>query len=276
VSSQPKRSPPRLLTVQSARNVSPRVRRISLTGAALSGLDSWPAAHIKLFLPRAGQAELKLPSLDDAGRPVWPPMPERPITRTYSVRRHDPELTRLEVDFVLHQPGGPASEWAARAEPGMHVGLAGPGGPRPMLAPADWYLLAGDLSALAAIAALLEDLPQDARGFAFVQIPSERERQTIAAPPGVQLTWLVTEERVQPCTDLVESVRNVSWSLGRPCAWIAGENAQVIAIRDHLRQERGLPGTCMYAVPYWKRSLNEEEYHAERHRVMDELLEERT
>jgi NADPH-dependent ferric siderophore reductase len=274
VSGEPKRVPPRLLQVLEARNVSPHVRRMVLGGVALSGLVAWPAAHIKLFFPRPGQAQLRLPTLDDQGRPVWPPLAERPITRTYSVRRHDPRLSLLEVDFVLHEPGGIASQWAARAEPGMHVGLAGPGGPNPMLKAADWYLLAGDLSAISAIAALLEALPPSARGCAFVQIASERDRQVIAAPPGVQITWLVTEQRVHPCTDLVESVRNVSWPRANAFAWIAGENGQVIAIRDHLRRERGLTGDALYAVPYWKQNESEEQYHAERHRVMDELLEE--
>lgn len=273
MSGEPKRAPPRLLQVLETRDVSPHVRRVVLGGPALSGLVAWPAAHIKLFLPRPGQPQLKLPTLDAHGRPVWPPLPERPITRTYSVRRHDPRLSRLEVDFVLHEPGGLASQWAARAEPGTEVGLAGPGGANPMLRPADWYLLAGDLSALGAIAALLEALPREARGCAFVQIASVRDRQAIATPPGVQLVWLITEQRAQPCTDLVESVRNMRWRAGT-FAWIAGENAQVVAIRDYLRRERGLSGATMYAVPYWKQNENEEQYHAERHRVMDELLAE--
>jgi len=274
VNAEPKRRPPRLLQVVETRDVSPHMRRVVLGGAALSGLRAWPAAHIKLFLPRPGQQKLTLPTLDPDGRPVWPPLAERPITRTYSVRRYDPYLSLLEVDFALHTPGGVASQWAARAEPGMQVGLAGPGGANPMLKPADWYLLAGDLSALSAIAALLEALPRDARGCAFIQIPSERDRQVIVTPTGVQLVWLVTEQRVQPCTDLLESVRNVRWPRAASFAWIAGENAQVIAIRDYLRSERGLSSAAMYAVPYWKHNENEEQYHAERHRVMDELLEE--
>jgi NADPH-dependent ferric siderophore reductase len=274
VSAEPKRSPPRLLQVLEARDVSPHMRRVVLGGPALSGLVAWPAAHIKLFLPRPGQARLTLPTLDADGRPVWPPLAERPITRTYSVRRHDPRLALLEVDFALHTPGGVASQWAARAVPGMQVGLAGPGGPNPMLKPADWYLLAGDLSALSAIAALVEALPRDARGCAFIQISNERDRQVIDAPRGVQLVWLVTEHCVQPCTDLLESVRNAHLPRAGSFAWIAGENAQVVAIRDYLRRERGFSNAALYAVPYWKQNENEEQYHAERHRVMDELLEE--
>jgi NADPH-dependent ferric siderophore reductase len=270
VSEAPARTPPRLLEVLAVHTLSPHMKRISLGGPALAGITAWPAAHIKLFLPRQGQREPKLPTLDVTGRPVWPPLPERPVTRTYSVRRYDPEVNRLYVDFVIHEPHGPASAWAARAEPGMRIGLAGPGGPRPLLKPADFYLLAGDLSALSALGALLESLPLTARGAVFVQIPDEADRQRIAAPPGVTLTWLVNEAQPRASTDLVEAVRHAVVAGSDPFVWLAGENTQVVAMRDQFLA-RGLRPARMYATPYWKRSESEEQYHEERHRVMDEL-----
>lgn len=265
------RTPPRMLDVIDVRDLSPRVRRLVLGGPQLVGLrPCWPAAHIKLFFPRGQRTEPTLPTLGEDGRPVWPPLPERPVTRTYSVRRHDYERGRLEVDFVLHQPTGPASAWAEKAVVGSRVGFAGPGGPEPHLPLADWYLLAGDLSALPAIGALLEAMPRSATGMAFLQVPDAAEIQPLTTPPGVQLTWLVEDAHGR---DLVTAVREADWSEGSPFVWLAGEGGQVVAIRDYARAERNVPARELYAVPYWKRRQTEEEYHQERHRVMDELEE---
>jgi NADPH-dependent ferric siderophore reductase len=264
------RTPPRLLDVLGVQLISAHVKRVSLGGPALAGLRTWPAAHIKLFFPRAHQREPSLPTLDTNHRPVWPPLSERPVTRTYSVRRHDPLAGTLDVDFVLHAPHGPASAWAARACEGMRIGLAGPGGPRPLLKPADRYVLAGDLSALPALSALLEALPEHACGTAFVQIPQEADMQVLAAPPGMTITWLIRDERGQRDGDLVRAVTEARPVLADAFVWLAGEGSQVVTLRDQFRAQ-GVSPARMYAVPYWKRSLSEEQYHEERHRVMDEL-----
>ncbi|WP_437693475.1 siderophore-interacting protein [Sorangium sp. So ce176] len=265
------RTPPRLLEVLRATAISPRMRRITLGGEAIAGFPARSdGAHIKVFFPRGDQAAPELPTLGPEG-PVWPPLPRRPITRTYSVRRYDAQAGELDVDFVLHGDDGPASRWARRARPGDRLGIAGPGGPDPMLGPADWYLLAGDLSALPAIAALLETLPATARGHALVAVPDASEIQHLARPPHVALTWVTLDGASAPSPRLEDAIRALIWPEGRVFAWVAGESSSVLAIRDHLLDERGLGREAMYAIPYWKATLSEEAYHAERHRVMDGL-----
>ncbi|WP_438020928.1 siderophore-interacting protein [Sorangium sp. So ce315] len=265
------RTPPRLLEVLRATAISPRMRRITLGGEAIAGFPARSGgAHIKVFFPRGDQAAPELPTLGPEG-PIWPPTPRRPITRTYSVRRYDARAGELDVDFVLHGDDGPASRWARRARPGDRLGIAGPGGPDPMLGPADFYLLAGDLSALPAIAALLEDLPATARGHAVVAVPDAAEMLEIARPPRVALTWITLDGAHAPGPRLEGAVRALTWPEARVFAWVAGESSSVVAIRDHLLDERGLGREAMYAVPYWKASQSEEAYHAERHRIMDGL-----
>lgn len=275
MSENPRRTPPRMIEVLRVRAISPGLTRIVFGGAGLADFGpGWPAAHIKLFFPRAHQTLPRLPTLDANGRPVWPEAGESPAVRTYSLRRHDPARQTIEVDFVNHEAHGPAAAWASRARPGMHIGLAGPGGPRPMLRPADWYLLAGDLSALPAISAMLEALDQAACGFVFIQLESDRDKQPLRRPDGMRVTWLVRNGSDSAATDLVRTIEHSIFPDGTPQIWLAGENSQVLALRDGLLARYQDARRTMYAVPYWKQRQTEEQYHQERHRVMDELAAE--
>lgn len=266
------RTPPRLLRVRRIQDITPQLRRITLSGEALAGFPvGSEGAHIKLLLAREGQTEPILPTLGPDG-PVWPPMDVRPIARTYSVSRHDAAAAELDVDFVLHGDNGPASRWAGHAQVGHAVGVAGPGGPDRFKPGADWYLLVGDPSAYALLLAVLKALPANAQGYCFMEVPDRSEAPPLDHPPGIELVILSREGRhAGDSTLLVDAVRAMRWPQGRPSVTIAGENSQVVAIRDHLLQERGIAKQDMYAVPYWKDHFSEEAYHAERHRIMDEM-----
>ncbi len=92
------------------------------------------------------------------------PPEQRPVTRTYTVRRVEPDEQQLTLDFVVHGDAGIAAPWAARAAVGDRLALSGAGGgyrPDPSV---DWHLFAGDESALPAICSALDALPRDARG----------------------------------------------------------------------------------------------------------------
>lgn len=263
----PKRSSPRMLEVVSSERVTPRMMRVHLGGPELSGFPAGrEGAHIKLLLPRPGQARPELPTLGEHG-PIWPNDADRPIARTYSVRRHDLDANVLSVDFVLHGDDGPAARWAAAARPGDAVGLAGPGGPNPMLASADWYLLAGDMAALPALGALLETLPASARGRAIIQVSGRDETQALDYTADIAITWIYPGAPAGSAS-LIDAIRAVRWPQRRCFAWVAGENATVVAARRHLRQQ-GFDKRSLYTVPYWKATLAEEAYHQERHRIMD-------
>lgn len=264
------RTPPRLLRVRRTRQLTPHMRRITLAGDALAGfpVDS-DGAHIKLLLPRHGQLEPVLPTLGPEG-PIWPPDDIRPISRTYTVGHYDALAGELDIDFVLHGDNGPASSWALRAKPGSAIGVAGPGGPARFLRDAGYYLLLGDPSALAVLAAVLGALPDDARGHALIEVPNINEIQPLRHPPGIDLRWLSREGgRAGNSTLLLDAVRRLKWSSAAISITLAGESAQVVMLREYLLEEREVSRRAMYAVPYWKDEYTEEDYHAERHRIMD-------
>lgn len=270
--SETPRTPPRLLRVRRTRDLTPHLRRVTLAGPALAGFPTGSdGAHIKLLLAREGQAEPVLPTLGPQG-PVWPPDDVRPISRTYTVARFDAHAGELDVDFVLHGDNGPASRWASHAVPGDAIGVAGPGGPPRCRPSADWHLIVGDPSALPMIASVFAELPATARGHAFVEVADAAEVLPLVHPAGIQLQWLVRGEGpAGSSTRLLDAVRSLRWADGELSVSLAGESRQVVAIRNHLLNERGVPRSALYAVPYWKDRFTEEAYHAERHRIMDEL-----
>ena len=165
----------RVLRVLRTAAVTPHMRRITLGGDEIAGISRGP--NIKLLIPPPGLAEPEWPMAGANGRAIWPAADKRPAVRTYSVRRFDPGAGELDVDFVLHGHGGPASRWASDAKPGDVLGIGGPGGRT--VADADWYLLAGDHTALPAISAILETLPAAARGHAIIEVPDAQEEQAI-------------------------------------------------------------------------------------------------
>lgn len=196
------------ITVTAVARLSPSFTRIEFGGPELAdfGTDGpFYDQRIKFIFPPAGGV---LPRLDigDSWYQAWLALPdeERGAMRTYSVRDlvGDGMDTRLIVDFVLHLvPGatGPASTWASTAAPGDRLLVIGPrrGAPssgiefRP--GDADRLLLAGDETAVPAIGRILADLPADASGAAFLEVPTAADILPIDAPAGVEVTWLPRE-----------------------------------------------------------------------------------
>lgn len=270
--SAPPRRGPRLLQVVRVTDVTPRMRRITLGGEDLTDFPSGrQGSHVKVFVPRPGQAKPELPTLGPNG-PVWPPKEVRPFTRTYTIR-HFNEVTReLDLDFVLHGDHGPAAAWANNVKLGDYIGIAGPGGRGPISREADWYLFVGDETALPAISAHLETLPATARGIALIEIADAAEEQALQHPAGIELIWL-HRNGIQPGHSqlLINKVQTLTWPTEdeKIFAWVATEATATTEVRRYLRQERGLPREQIESVPYWKVGKDEDSYHDERHQTMD-------
>jgi NADPH-dependent ferric siderophore reductase len=264
------RSAPRRLRVTGLERLGPRLLRVKLGGE----LEGFPrgaeGSHLKLFFKRPGQHTLHLPTLGPEGV-RWPEPALKPIARTYTVAAFDAASETLSVDFVLHGDEGPATHWATHATVGEELGIAGPGGPNPMLAPAERYLLAGDLTALPAIAALTSLLPADARADVLIEAAELEDMLPLARPGGVRVRWLFRKPHAP--SGLLDAVRAMAIRAEGTFAFLAGENGAVLALRDHLLHERGFSKRQLYATPYWREQQTEEQYHQERHRIMDELAE---
>ena len=294
-----KRTPPRLLKVQACSNPHPQIRRIILSGETLRNFPvNNYGGHIKIFVPRAHQIQPLLPTLGPKG-PIWPTDDARPITRTYSVRYYNPVNNTLAIDFVMHKHLGPAANWAQKAKPGDLIGVAGPGGPNPLLAPAQHHIIAGDLTALPAIQATVEALPSTSQGAVFIAgechglklqhntkleihwlEPQFRDNEIQGNPKNINTATRISEQ-VLEAIKLYVKVANLKkppltnnqklTNTDAPLsALVAGENSLVLTVRDYLRTTFQLPKALLYAVPYWRNGQDEEGYHQQRHTIMDE------
>src|ERR1700738_2328054 len=122
-----RREPPpfRLVEVGRVERLSPRMVRLTLSGADLEGLTvEHPAASARLLLPPSRGDQLVVPSWN--GNEFLLPDGRRPAIRTFTPLRFAPEALSLDLEIVVHG-GGVASEWADGAEPGDHAAISGLG-----------------------------------------------------------------------------------------------------------------------------------------------------
>lgn len=247
------RPSPRLLTVQKAWYITPNMIRVTFSGPELEGFpEGREGGNCKLMFPDERE------SIDSfAARLSSGPAP---VKRTYTVRHFRADVLELDIDFVAHGDNGPASSWAINAEPGHFLGFAGPSTPKVTRFEADWYLLAADPSAIPVVAATLESMPRDAKGIAVFEVPSEEDRQTINAPDGVAIHWLLNSNPEITSTLQEEFIRSLTWPDGRVQTCIAGESGVVRGLRSFLFKEKQLPKEDVYLSGYWKIGLIEDEH----------------
>jgi NADPH-dependent ferric siderophore reductase len=247
-----RREPPRFrqVAVRHVVPLTPRMLRVTLTGDELDGLViDQPAASVRLLLPSDPGGDLVMPTwngnefLMDDGR--------RPVLRTLTPRRIDPATGDLDLDIVAHG-GGAASTWAAAAHSGAPAAISGPGRgyERDPQAPA--LLLAGDETAIPAMAQLLEGFPADLPVQVHVEIADPSARfDDLSHHAQATVRWYELPAGEAPGMALVAAVEAAELADGEQ-VWAAGEAAAVQRIRKHLFNERGLPRTHAHIRGYWK------------------------
>ncbi|AHH93568.1 hypothetical protein KALB_191 [Kutzneria albida DSM 43870] len=249
------------------RRLTPHMLRVSFSGPGLDEFPTWPDQQLKLLFPREGQTAPRLPEQDPEDVLRWYqafmaiPEPERPWMRSYTVRAHHPERAVIDIDFVLHEHGGPATRWALAAKPGDLLGRYGPAAiyARP-LGKADTLLLAGDETALPAIGSLLESLPDTAHALVFVEVRDAAEELPLTSPASVDLHWLHRGSTpAGHSTLLLDALRATEFPSGSLFAWIAGEAGSVRALRRHLVTDRGVDRKSVDFTGYWRLSLSQDD-----------------
>ncbi|MEU6538805.1 siderophore-interacting protein [Streptomyces sp. NPDC047000] len=258
---RPARKPrtPRSAQVVRTERLSPHMQRVVLGGPGLAGFaaDTCTDHYVKLLFP-AGGAVYPEPFDLERIRAGFP-REQWPVTRTYTVRAWDAGQLELTLDFVIHGDEGLAGPWAVRARPGDTVRFLGPGGAYAPGPDADWHLLAGDESALPAIARSLEALPAGATAHAFVEVSGPEEEQKFDSD--VEVVWLHRGDR--PVGEaLVEAVRALEFPAGRLQAFVHGEAGFVRELRRLLRVELQVPREDLSISGYWRLGHDEDGWQA--------------
>ncbi|WP_067501877.1 siderophore-interacting protein [Actinoplanes sp. TFC3] len=237
--------------------LTPHMVRIVVGGEGLAEVEAgqFTDHYVKVLFPPPG-VDYPEP-FDVAAIRETLPREQWPVTRTYTVRRWVPEVPEMWLDFVVHGDEGIAGPWAAGAKVGDPVRFMGPGGAYTPDPAAGWHLLAGDESALPAIAATLEGLPAGARVHAFIEVAGPAEEQKLETAAELDLTWLHRGER--PAGELLaEAVRAFAWPDGTMNAFVHGEANFVKDMRRLLRVEKQIPMAQLSVSGYWRRGMNED------------------
>lgn len=240
---QPSRSPsPRTVSVLRTERLNRSLVRVVVAGPELAGFHPTHAdSYVKLLFP---------PPQDAPG--------SRPRLRTYTVRSFNPNSLELTLDFVVHGDGL-AGPWATSALPGDQIQLLGPGGGYTPDRQADFHVLAGDESAIPAIAVALERLPSAARVHAFIEVRSQEDQVQLARP----ITWLHRGDD-QIGSQLVKTITDWQPPQGDGQWFVHGEAAVVRQIRQHLQAALSVPGTCTSISGYWRLGVADEQWRATR------------
>ena len=233
------KKPPRVLSVKDAWYLTPNMIRVVFAGPELVGFPSGrDGGNCKLMIPDVGESKAQFLERLQNGPP--------PLKRTYTVRKFDPVLQELSIDFVAHGDEGPASRWASRAKAGDFIGFMGPSPAKVAEFNADWYLVAADPSAIPVAAVALEAMPRDAKGVAVFEVTTPEDRQDIDAPKGIEVHWLIHPDPHSPSTAQVDFIKAVPWPAGRVQTCIAGESAVIRTLRDFLSNEKQVPREDTY------------------------------
>jgi NADPH-dependent ferric siderophore reductase len=214
------------LMVTAKKQIAPRMARVEFSGPDLD----------ELIWTRGQDVALEIPTGDGIAR------------RHYTIRTHDPKARTLAIDFVLHGEGASAP-WLDALKPGDFVNAVGPRG-HTYLRPADWHLFTGDETCIPGIFAMLESLPHDAKGFAFIEVDSEAD--IVPLQTHAKTAWLFRNgAKAGPNPLVYDAVENFAFPDGSGFAYIIGETSNVRTLRHRLL-DRGFARDRIAAEGYWR------------------------
>ncbi len=206
--------------------------------------------HVKLMLPAERTRTPVWPSVSANGVTRWPEGPDRLHVRYFTLRALRPEAGEVDIDVVQH-PGGMISDWALKAQAGERIGVMGPGGGQ---APAqkDGLLLAGDETALPAIARILEACGPDASGHLVVAFPADSDPDSYLPSTSLKIHSLPPQRFRAEVLPLIQKVGSEERIAN---AWFGGEYTNAQALRQVFKQELGLGKGQQLSVAYWREGV---------------------
>ena len=262
--------PQAVLAVVSRERLSPHTVRITAGGPGFDALrmNEFTDKYAKIIFVDPGLG--LTPPYDLAALRESLAPGQQPVTRTYTLRRADPERQQVTIDFVVHGDAGIAAPWAAHAEPGDLLAMSGAGGAYRPDPDCDWHLLAGDESALPAICSALEALPGDARGLAYLETSDPGEYLDVTPPAGVEVRWLHRPEPGSQPQLLADTLLAGPWLSGRADVFAHGERESMKAVRAALKTRLG-DGDRLSLSGYWASGRTEDVFQSEKRQPIGKI-----
>jgi NADPH-dependent ferric siderophore reductase len=240
-------------TVLSSEDITPRMRRVRFSCADVTpfvGSDM----HVRLLVPPMGRPPV-WPGLRPDGRVAWPVGKDEILVRVYTIRAVDLEKRELSIDFLQHPAPGaktPGADFARDAQPGQTVALLGPGAGS--LPAAQSIFLAGDETALPAIARIAEEVPPGTRLQVIVEVLDAAEEQFLSSSGTLSVRWLHRRDYPEDAKGvLAEEAKMAIANLASDTfVWFAGEKEETRTMRAFLKGRRH-DRKNMYVAWYWER-----------------------
>lgn len=254
------------LSLKEKQFITPNFIRIILTGEGLEAFEETSVGdNNKIFIPPTGVNEIHFPDFDyEKHQWIYPPKEIAPSIRTYTHRGLDLEKKELTIDFVNHGDGGPASAWALNAKIGDLLGVAMRTSGSELYPKASFYLLAGDATAIPVLSAILETLPETAKGIAIIEVPTKEDEQNLFTKASIEIQWL-HNAHPENGSILATKVRQVSIPENdTKFGYVAAEFSSVKEIRNYLRKEKSWTKEELYAYSYWKSGVAEDKSVSDR------------
>ncbi len=245
-------------------HLTPHMIRVTLGGDSLTEfVGDGPDQRIKLLLPRHPAQDMgRLYGLTPKQMRQLPDT-ERPLIRTYTIRSHDPAAGEVEIDFALHMPVGPATQWAIDAVPGQPAAFFGSVAAYNPPADSRWQLIVGDDTALPAVAAILESSSAPQPTQVYLSVTTASGVMPLPNRDGAAVTWLPRDSDGPGHDDhgasLVSAISQAELPTAPGYVWLAAEQSVVRDIRAHLVHERGMDRGRVYFSGYWSRGKSEGE-----------------
>lgn len=236
----------RSLRVLRIERPAPGFVRVALGGEALDGFAApGPADHVKLVFPDGTGGTLMRDytplvfALDSPGGP------------------------ELVIDFYLHggeAGGGPASRWAAEAEPGDELVVAGPRGSALAPGDIDELIVVADESALPSVTRWLDTVGAETPATVYLALEDERHGAYLdrAAAPNRAFHRFPASTAAAAILQALRDRRITEGTF----VFLAGEATALVPLRRYLRRELSLPKAQVDAHGYWKRGTAGHDHHA--------------
>lgn len=170
--------------------------------------------------------------------------------RGYTLIEIDEDAREYSIDFLIHEPSGPAGNWAARAKEGDEL-VVSPFGVRlfavPTPAPAG-YLLVADAAGIPAVRELVAEIGDIIPIEIYLGVEHDDDRSIpVPQQANVRVHWVdVTDD-----DSLARAIENRDWSQWK--AYLIPESGMLRPVKKRLQDEFGFPRSEIGGQAYWKR-----------------------